>query len=89
MQLSTNVIDDKDIENEPPVLAVKQKSRTEKHQLPCSCQNCEDTTVNFEPPAIIKAKSEDVQMPSTANFALSKRKNAFLYQIKQLVGTAN
>lgn len=88
-RLSTNVTADRNIDDEIPLLAILQQSRKEERQILCSCQDCDDVTVNSKPHQILTAEANDVELSTIADFVLAKRKDAFCNQMKQLARTPN
>lgn len=54
---STIGTDDKDNDDEIPVLTIQKQSPKEKNQLRCSCQQCDDKAVDFEPHSIMTARA--------------------------------
>lgn len=85
---SRNGTDDKDID-EVPLLAIQRQSRKDEHQLRCSCRECDDTAVNFEPHSLLIVKSEDVEVPTITKLLLVRFKNAFRNQMRQSSRTPN
>lgn len=70
-RLPTNETDNKNIQDETSVLSTQQQSRTEKHQLPCSCRLRDDTTANFEPGPIMTFKADDLELSTIVDFVLA------------------
>lgn len=56
------------------VLASQQQSRKEKHQLPLSCLDSNDTTVIIETQLTMKTKSGDLVLQMLAAYRLAYRK---------------
>lgn len=77
------------IDDEVPVLAIQEQSREKKHQFPCTYEDCNNTTVNFAPHPIKTTKADDIELPTIDDFVLAQSKDAFCYQMRQLVGTPN
>lgn len=70
-QLSTNVMDDNDFYDKPPVLSIQTQFCKEKHQLTTCYQDCDNTTFNFEPHPLRTAGADNVALLSIVDFVLA------------------
>lgn len=68
---------------------MKQPFCKENHQLQCSRQNRDDTTVNFEPHLLIIAKANNVKLPAIDDFMLAPTTDMFREQMKKQVRTSH
>lgn len=81
----TNETDNQDFDDKVLGLPLQQQSREEKHQIPRNCQNYDDSIVNLEPHPIMKAKADDIELPTITDFVIAQSKERFCDQMKQLV----
>lgn len=81
---STNVLEDKHIDEKIPVWAIKQQSCKRK-KSPC-CKVSDDKTTISEPDLALTAKDNDVELPAIPEFMLAQNKEAYWKQMKQWMG---